>query len=76
MALLLLLLLGAVVTVPLGERLGLPAPVLMTLAGVGMAFLSFVPNVDIPPEIILPALLPPFSTPPCSANLLATIRRQ
>ncbi|MFI6057009.1 Na+/H+ antiporter [Streptomyces sp. NPDC051286] len=59
LALLLLLLLGAVVTVPLGERLGLPAPVLMTLAGVGMAFLSFVPNVDIPPEIILPALLPP-----------------
>ncbi|MFC9626977.1 Na+/H+ antiporter [Streptomyces sp. NPDC056930] len=59
MALLLLLLLGAVVTVPLGERLGLPAPVLMTLAGVGMAFLSFVPNVNIPPEIILPALLPP-----------------
>ncbi|MFF9348618.1 Na+/H+ antiporter [Streptomyces sp. NPDC014734] len=59
MALLLLLLLGAVVTVPLGQRLGLPAPVLMTLAGVGMAFLSFVPNVDIPPEIILPALLPP-----------------
>ncbi|MDK0518976.1 Na+/H+ antiporter [Streptomyces sp. ML-6] len=59
MALLLLLLLGAVVTVPLGERLGLPAPVLMTLAGVGMAFVSFVPNVDIPPEIILPALLPP-----------------
>ncbi|WP_393057070.1 Na+/H+ antiporter [Streptomyces sp. LN549] len=59
MALLLLLLLGAVVTVPLGERLGLPAPVLMTLVGVGMAFLSFVPNVDIPPEIILPALLPP-----------------
>ncbi|MFB6503632.1 Na+/H+ antiporter [Streptomyces sp. NPDC002466] len=59
MALLLLLLLGAVITVPLGERLGLPAPVLMTLAGVGMAFVSFVPNVDIPPEIILPALLPP-----------------
>jgi len=59
MALLLLLLLGAVVTVPLGDRLGLPAPVLMTLAGVGMAFLSFVPNVNIPPEIILPALLPP-----------------
>ncbi|MFB8030738.1 Na+/H+ antiporter [Streptomyces sp. NPDC056465] len=59
MALLLLLLLGAVVTVPLGERLGLPAPVLMTLAGIGMAFASFVPDVDIPPEIILPALLPP-----------------
>lgn len=59
MALLLLLLLGAVVTVPLGERLKLPAPVLMTLIGIAMAFVSFVPNVDIPPEIILPALLPP-----------------
>ncbi len=59
MALLLLLLLGAVLTVPLGQRLGLPAPVLMTLAGVAMAFSSFVPDVDIPPEIILPALLPP-----------------
>ncbi|MFI1929599.1 Na+/H+ antiporter [Streptomyces sp. NPDC020330] len=59
MSLLLLLLLGAVVTVPLGDRLGLPAPVLMTLIGVAMAFMPFVPNVDIPPEIILPALLPP-----------------
>ncbi|WP_274029581.1 Na+/H+ antiporter [Streptomyces sp. MMBL 11-1] len=59
MSLLLLLLLGAVVTVPLGDRLRLPAPVLMTLIGVAMAFMPFVPNVDIPPEIILPALLPP-----------------
>lgn len=33
-ALLFVLLLGAVITVPLGERLGLPAPVLMTLVGV------------------------------------------
>ncbi|RPK66555.1 Sodium, potassium, lithium and rubidium/H(+) antiporter [Streptomyces sp. ADI96-02] len=59
MALLLLLLLGAVVTVPLGERLRLPAPILMTLIGIAMAFAPFVPDVDIPPEIILPALLPP-----------------
>ncbi|MER7698203.1 Na+/H+ antiporter [Streptomyces sp. NPDC096095] len=67
MSLLLLLLLGAVVTVPLGDRLGLPAPVLMTLAGIAMAFMPFVPNVDIPPEIILPALLPPL--------LYATVQR-
>ncbi|MFI2782235.1 Na+/H+ antiporter [Streptomyces sp. ALB3] len=59
MALLLLLLLGAVVTVPLGERLRLPAPVLMTLAGIVMAFAGFLPDVDIPPELILPAVLPP-----------------
>ena len=59
LALLFALLLGAVVTVPLGERLGLPAPVLMTLAGIVLAFVPFVPNVDVPPELILPLLLPP-----------------
>ncbi|WP_190125996.1 Na+/H+ antiporter [Streptomyces inusitatus] len=58
-ALLLALLLGAVVTVPLGERLDLPAPVLMTLAGAGVAFLPFVPTVEVPPEFILPLVLPP-----------------
>ncbi|MDT9687912.1 Na+/H+ antiporter [Streptomyces sp. P9(2023)] len=59
LALLFLLLLGAVVTVPLGDRLGLPAPVLMTVIGIVLAFLPFVPNVDIPPEYILPLVLPP-----------------
>ncbi|MFF6774950.1 Na+/H+ antiporter [Streptomyces sp. NPDC012637] len=59
LALLFLLLLGAVLTVPLGDRLGLPAPVLMTLVGIVLAFLPFVPNVDIPPEFILPLVLPP-----------------
>ncbi|MEU3712476.1 Na+/H+ antiporter [Streptomyces catenulae] len=59
LALLFVLLLGAVVTVPLGDRLGLPSPVLMTLAGGVLALLPFVPNVDIPPEYILPLVLPP-----------------
>ncbi|MER8043297.1 Na+/H+ antiporter [Streptomyces sp. NPDC094032] len=59
LALLFLLLLGAVLTVPLGERLGLPAPVLMTLVGIALAFTPFVPDVDIPPEYILPLVLPP-----------------
>ncbi|MEU8518554.1 Na+/H+ antiporter [Streptomyces sp. NPDC048577] len=59
LALLFLLLLGALLTVPLGERLGLPAPVLMTVVGIVLAFLPFVPEVDIPPEFILPLVLPP-----------------
>ncbi|GAA4923378.1 Na+/H+ antiporter [Streptomyces coeruleoprunus] len=59
LALLFVLLLGAVVTVPLGERLGLPAPVLMTLLGVVLALLPFVPDVAFPPELILPLVLPP-----------------
>ncbi|MBP0460032.1 Na+/H+ antiporter [Streptomyces montanisoli] len=59
LALLLLLLVGAVVTVPLGTRLGLPPPVLMTLIGIVCALLPFVPNVHVPPQYILPLLLPP-----------------
>ncbi|MEW9550837.1 Na+/H+ antiporter [Nonomuraea sp. NPDC050783] len=57
--LLVLVLLGALITVPLGERLGLPSPVLMTLLGIVLAVLPFVPNVDVPPGIVLPLLLPP-----------------
>ncbi|MGW0117419.1 Na+/H+ antiporter [Streptomyces sp. NPDC003327] len=67
LALLFLLLLGAVLTVPLGERLGLPAPVLMTLVGTVLAVLPFVPNVEIPPQYILPLVLPPL--------LYATVQR-
>ena len=37
LALLFVLLLGAVVSVPVGDRLGLPAPVLMTLLGIVLA---------------------------------------
>ncbi|QIQ05224.1 Na+/H+ antiporter [Streptomyces liangshanensis] len=59
LALLLVLLLGAVVTVPLGARLGLPPPVLMTIIGIVLALLPFVPNVDVSPDLILPLLLPP-----------------
>ncbi|MBY8886153.1 Na+/H+ antiporter [Streptomyces sp. PTM05] len=58
-ALLLVLLLGAIVMVPVGDRLGLPSPVLMTLFGGVLALLPFVPNVHIPPGLILPLVLPP-----------------
>ncbi|MHB9862488.1 Na+/H+ antiporter [Streptomyces sp. YIM S03343] len=67
LALLFVLLLGAVVSVPVGDRFGLPAPVLMTLLGGVLAVLDFVPNVDVPPGLILPLLLPPL--------LYATVRR-
>ncbi|WP_413756781.1 Na+/H+ antiporter [Streptomyces sp. MMBL 11-3] len=67
LALLFVLMLGAVVSVPLGDRLKLPAPVLMTVLGIVLALLHFVPNVDIPPELILPGLLPPL--------LYAAVRR-
>ncbi|MFH8569668.1 Na+/H+ antiporter [Streptomyces sp. NPDC017993] len=59
LALLFVLLLGAVVMVPVGNRMGMPPPVLMTLGGAVLALLPFVPNVEVPPEFILPLVLPP-----------------
>ncbi|MBV2355642.1 Na+/H+ antiporter [Streptomyces sp. J2-1] len=67
LALLFVLLLGALLSVPVGDRLGLPAPVLMTVLGGVLAVARFVPDVDIPPDLILPALLPPL--------LYAAVRR-
>ncbi|MET7380082.1 Na+/H+ antiporter [Streptomyces sp. NPDC005526] len=67
LALLFVLLLGAVVSVPVADRLGVPSPVLMALLGVALALPDFVPNVNIPPDLILPALLPPL--------LYAAVRR-
>ncbi|WP_329340190.1 Na+/H+ antiporter [Streptomyces sp. NBC_00663] len=67
LALLFMLLLGAVVSVPVGDRFKLPAPVLMTLLGIVLALLDFVPNVDVAPDLILPLLLPPL--------LYAAVRR-
>ncbi|UED83668.1 Na+/H+ antiporter [Streptomyces profundus] len=59
LTLLLALLLGAVVLVPLAERLSVPPPVLMTVFGGLLAVLPMVPRVQIPPEYILPLVLPP-----------------
>ncbi|WP_330342960.1 Na+/H+ antiporter [Streptomyces sp. NBC_00557] len=67
LALLFVLLLGALVSVPVGDRFGVPAPVLMTLFGGVLAVADFVPDVNIPPELILPGLLPPL--------LYAAVRR-
>ncbi|MFF3637860.1 Na+/H+ antiporter [Streptomyces sp. NPDC002250] len=67
LALLFVVLLGALLSVPVGNRFGVPAPVLMTLLGGVLAVADFVPNVEFPPELILPALLPPL--------LYAAVRR-
>ncbi|QMU75924.1 Na+/H+ antiporter [Streptacidiphilus sp. PB12-B1b] len=52
-------LLAAIVSTPVAERVGVPQPVLMTLIGIVLAVLPFVPNVTIAPDLILPLVLPP-----------------
>ncbi|WP_309080548.1 Na+/H+ antiporter [Zhihengliuella sp.] len=53
------LLFGTVLVVGLGERIRLPYPVLMLLFSAGVAFLPFIPELRIDPELILPLFLPP-----------------
>ena len=57
--LLFLVLLAAIVTTPLAGRIGLPQPVLMTLIGIGLALLPWVPDIALDPDLILPLVLPP-----------------
>ncbi|WP_291314735.1 cation:proton antiporter [Corynebacterium sp. UBA2622] len=49
---------------PLGERLGVVAPIILLALSVATAYLPQVPPVDVDPEIILQLILPPllFST--------------
>ena len=53
------LLFGTVLVVGLGERIRLPYPILMLVFSAGAAFLPFIPEVHINPELILPLFLPP-----------------
>lgn len=59
LVLLFVLMLAAIGMVPVGERIGLPPPVLMTLFGAVLALIPQVPNVRIAPGLILPLVLPP-----------------
>lgn len=53
------LLFGTVLVVGVGERIRLPYPILMLIFSALIAFLPFIPEVHIDPELILPLFLPP-----------------
>jgi CPA1 family monovalent cation:H+ antiporter len=41
------------------RRLGVAAPIILVVVGVALSFLPGVPDIEVPPEIILDGLLPP-----------------
>lgn len=43
----------------LGERLGVVAPVILLAVGIGVGSLPHVPAIEVPPEILIEAILPP-----------------
>src|SRR6185312_15982925 len=53
------LLFGTVIVAGIGERIRLPYPVLMLVFSAGVAYLPFIPEIHINPEMILPLFLPP-----------------
>lgn len=53
------LLLATVIVVALGDRLGLPWPVLLTLMAAGGMFLPWTADLNIPADLMLPIFLPP-----------------
>ncbi|MGW5751607.1 Na+/H+ antiporter [Nocardia rhamnosiphila] len=53
------ILFAAVLAEAIGRRIGVASAVLMTLFGVVLALLPFVPQIAIPPHLILPLVLPP-----------------
>src|ERR1700675_811321 len=55
----LVLLLAAVVLTNLAERLAVPYPSLLAIAGVGLAFLPFAPQIRIEPELALALFVAP-----------------
>ncbi|HWY23279.1 MAG TPA: cation:proton antiporter, partial [Nevskia sp.] len=56
---LLALLLIAVILLRLSQRLGIPYPTMLALAGAGVAALPFVPAIEIEPRLALALLIPP-----------------
>jgi hypothetical protein len=55
----LVLLLAVVILTNLAERLAVPYPSLLAIAGAGLAFLPFAPQIRIEPELALALFVPP-----------------
>lgn len=56
---LVLLAVGVLAGVVVADRIGVPAPLLLVVAGVAASFLPFVPQIHLEPEVVLLGLLPP-----------------
>ncbi|GAB3195559.1 Na+/H+ antiporter [Nocardioides hungaricus] len=50
---------GVLAGVVVSRRIGVPAPLLLVVAGVAASFLPFVPQIHLEPEVVLIGLLPP-----------------
>ncbi len=70
-----LLVLGIVVLTPLAGRIGVPQPVVLTVYGLLLALVPQVPSPRLPPEVILPLVLPPLLFATTQRGALRELRR-
>ena len=56
---LIFLVIGVVAVNGIAGRIGVPAPILLLVAGVGVSFIPGVPEVQVEPEVVLTVLIPP-----------------
>ena len=57
------------------KRLGIAAPIILVVVGVGLSYLPGVPSIEVPPEIVLDAVLPPILYAAAIKLPLADFRR-
>src|SRR3954454_16335293 len=74
-ALLGLLVLGVVVLTPLADRIGVPQPVLLTIYGLLLGLVPVVRALELPPDLILPLVLPPLLVAVTQATSVVQLRR-
>jgi Na+/H+ antiporter len=55
----LLLLAGVAILAPLADKIGIPAPVVLAVYGIGLALIPGLPGLHLTPTLVLPLLLPP-----------------
>jgi Na+/H+ antiporter len=55
----LLLLAGVAILAPLADKIGVPAPVVLAVYGIGLALIPGLPGLHLTPTLVLPLLLPP-----------------
>ena len=74
-ALLGLLVLGVVVLTPVSDRIGVPQPVVLTIYGLLLGVLPFVPSPQINPDVVLPLVLPPLLFAATQSTSVRELRR-
>src|SRR5664280_335516 len=66
---------GVVIVNGIAGRIGLPAPILLVVAGVGVSFIPGAPDYQVNPELVLSVLLPPLLFAAAVESSVIAIRR-